>query len=157
MRFIYIICLLVAFAVACQQGSSGAHLTRDQRWQVYRADLQTQLGDKYGAPVPEINEQQLERGKELYTSLCMFCHGAQGQGDGPTGKSLEVKPSALADTLLASYFSEQARLQIIRHGLPGVAMRGWAGFLSEDEIVAVFGYIRTFVHAQSEDISHADH
>ena len=43
-----------------------------------------------------------ERGRQLYAQHgCAVCHGAQGRGDGPSAKRLDVPPRDFGDT--ASY------------------------------------------------------
>ena len=43
-------------------------------------------------PVPP-DQASLERGAELYTTLCASCHGDGGMGDGPAGVSLDPLPA----------------------------------------------------------------
>ncbi|HEU5320156.1 MAG TPA: cytochrome c, partial [Methylomirabilota bacterium] len=37
----------------------------------------------------------IERGKEIYTTRCAVCHGAGGDGKGPAGAALPLKPPDL--------------------------------------------------------------
>lgn len=39
----------------------------------------------------------LGRGKELYTTLCVACHGPSGAGDGAAAVALDPKPRDLSD------------------------------------------------------------
>lgn len=147
---VIIFCLLSLFLSACYEGNQHVEKpAHSQRWQQIRANLQQQLGEKYSVPIPKSDQKQLERGRELYFSICVQCHGKRGQGDGPVGATLEIKPSDLADPVQATFFSEQARLQIIRQGLPDAAMQAWAEFLTEEEIIAVYGYIRSLARTKN--------
>jgi len=44
--------------------------------------------DEGGGPGDRASE--LEVGRELYQLACTSCHGAEGQGDGPVGRTLRV-------------------------------------------------------------------
>ena len=48
-----------------------------------------------GSVAQKFNEASVLRGKALYTSHCMSCHGEKGLGDGPKASEQEVKPSNL--------------------------------------------------------------
>ncbi len=82
-----------------------------------------------------------EKGKEVYEKNCVVCHGAQGKGDGPSGK-LTV-PRATDFTSKASKRKSDAQLLMaIREGRPPSAMTGWKGKLSDQEIDDVVAYVR---------------
>lgn len=38
-------------------------------------------------------EKTLKKGKKIYEKLCSTCHGVEGKGDGPAGKTLNPKPA----------------------------------------------------------------
>jgi mono/diheme cytochrome c family protein len=42
----------------------------------------------------------LAKGKTLYTSKCVLCHGAQGQGNGPASMALRPKPANFAGNIV---------------------------------------------------------
>ena len=46
----------------------------------------------------EGNTIAAQKGQQLYSKLCWTCHGKQGLGDGPAGKSLKPKPKSLASS-----------------------------------------------------------
>jgi mono/diheme cytochrome c family protein len=80
-------------------------------------------------------------GKALYEKQCLFCHGAQGHGDGVMGKSLTPPPADLAKT---QGKSDNELLKIIQNGRPPTAMPGFKAQLSEQEIQDLVVYIKTF-------------
>ena len=45
-------------------------------------------------PLPRTVEN-VSGGRQLYEQNCAVCHGAQGLGDGPAGKSLNPRPASL--------------------------------------------------------------
>ncbi|MCF6240901.1 MAG: c-type cytochrome [Bacteroidales bacterium] len=111
-----------------------------------KAKLQKELGDKYNAPVPEATPEQITLGKEIYSKNCVSCHGEQGKGDGPASKGLPTPPANFTDAAHATFYSEEGRKQIIRKGVEGTVMVAWENILSEDEIDAVYAFIKTFIN-----------
>jgi hypothetical protein len=51
-------------------------------------------------------------------------------------------PSNFTDPVQAAFFSESARLHIIRKGIAGTAMMGWENVLPEQDILAIYLYVR---------------
>ncbi len=80
-------------------------------------------------------------GKSIYTTNCINCHGTDGYGDGPIGQQL-IPPAA--NLTVVGKKSDQELLRIIRNGRPGTAMPPWKGSLSDQDIVDVLSYVRTF-------------
>ena len=108
-----------------------------------RKELQLTLGEKYHAPVSAALPAQLKRGGELFAELCAGCHGARGDGKIEHPGVLLQQPSNFTDKAQASFFSEQARLHLIRKGIPGTAMMGWEEVLPEEDILAIYLYVRS--------------
>ena len=44
-----------------------------------------------GAPTP-VNKDMLEKGKKVYFKRCVWCHGVEGGGDGPSAERLYTRP-----------------------------------------------------------------
>lgn len=86
-------------------------------------------------PVP-VTEESLALGSELYTQNCSRCHGPEGQGT-RRAPSLNVK-SYLETT------NDAALQQIITQGVPDTAMPAWGDRMSDAEIQAVVGFIRSW-------------
>jgi len=140
--------LILFFALlflACGGEKRPADPAQQQRLATLRAQLRSQLGDEYDQPVAGANPAQLQRGAKLYSQLCAACHGQRGTGNGHTGEALVTPPADLTDAEESHFFSEQARLQIIRKGIAGSAMVGWQGVLPEGDILAVYLYIRSLI------------
>jgi mono/diheme cytochrome c family protein len=50
--------------------------------------------------IPKPTEKNMSRGKTYYNYYCVFCHGEQGEGHGPVGRSYVPKPADLgADSI----------------------------------------------------------
>lgn len=83
-----------------------------------------------------------QKGKAVYARNCVLCHGAQGRGDGPVGKT--INPPAADFTSAASKKKTDAELlATIVTGRPPTAMVGWKGQLSEAEIQDVLAYVKS--------------
>jgi mono/diheme cytochrome c family protein len=93
--------------------------------------------------------QSLRRGAVVYTRACRACHGAEGDGHGPSARGLRPPPR---DLRLGTYkFGAVAGGQlptdadfrrIISGGLHGTAMLAWA--LPPAELDDVIQYLKTF-------------
>jgi high-affinity iron transporter len=82
------------------------------------------------------------KGKSIYQSKCVTCHGAEGKGDGPIGAKL--KPPAGNFSSPESKKKPPEELQkIIENGVPKTAMVAWSKQLNETEIQDVLAYVLT--------------
>jgi len=86
-------------------------------------------------PVP-VTAESLQLGADLYAQSCARCHAAEGQGT-RRAPSLNVK-SYLEET------NDSALQQIISLGVPGTAMPAWGDRLTDAEIQAIVGFIRSW-------------
>lgn len=85
-------------------------------------------------------EGDAAKGKSIYQSKCVTCHGAEGKGDGPVGKAL--KPPAGDFSSAESKKKSADELQaIIENGKPKTAMVAWKKQLNEAEVQDVLAYV----------------
>jgi mono/diheme cytochrome c family protein len=99
-----------------------------------------------GKTNPLINDgAAVEAGKQVYTSNCASCHGAEAMGDGPASNSLNPKPKPLAiemkslpDDYLFWRVSEGGAFSPFSSVMPA-----WKTILSEEEIWQVIAFLRT--------------
>ena len=95
-----------------------------------------------GNAVVHAGGEDSRKGKAVYEKSCVLCHGPQGRGDGPVGKT--INPPAADFTSAASKKKTDAELlATIENGRPPTAMVGWKGQLSEAEIQDVLAYVKS--------------
>ncbi len=138
-----------------QSDASGGHM---QHMNEVREWLKEELEDKYDQLTPPATEEQLVRGKEIYTKICASCHGKNGKGDGPAAAVLESKPADFSDPVHSKYYSDQGRLHIIKKGVQGTPMVGWEAALNEEKIYTVYAYVRSLRTSEgSDEHDHSSH
>src|SRR5206468_4275816 len=90
----------------------------------------------------------IARGKEIYTTRCAVCHGDQGDGKGPAGVALPLKPPDFRDKdgvaeMPANYWfwrvSEGGQVEPFKG--KGSAMPPWKGELSVEDRWAVMACV----------------
>ena len=86
------------------------------------------------------------KGKALYegTATCMTCHGQSGGGDGPLAASLNPSPRNFHHHGFWRHRTEGELFWVIKYGIPGTAMIGFAGQLTDEEIWTIIQYERSF-------------
>ena len=136
-----VICIVLLLA-GCREEDRPIDPGHIERRLAFREKLKEALGANYFEPVVA-EPAQFERGKALYPQLCGPCHGGRGDGKGHTGAALAFPPPAFTDPVQADFFSERARLEIIRNGVPGTPMMAWGKVLPESDIVGLYLYIRS--------------
>ncbi|MBT5867618.1 MAG: c-type cytochrome [Nitrospinaceae bacterium] len=114
------------------------------------------------AEMPEpINKDLLEKGKKVYFKRCVWCHGVEGGGDGPSADRLFTRPRNFIQGTFKIRVTDSGELPMeadliktVKNGLQGSAMPAWGEFLAEDEIVAVVNFVKSLV--QDRDFSDED-
>ena len=82
-----------------------------------------------------------EQGRTIYNEKCQFCHGINGNGDGPAAASLNPKPADFNDPKFWQQYDEKKMADVIRNGRKMMP----AFDLKPDEVKAVIDYItRTY-------------
>lgn len=91
------------------------------------------------------------RGREVYDAHCVECHGESGRGDGPAASVLMPRPRdftgadyKIRSTETGSLPTDDDIVTSVRRGLPGSAMPAWEPLLSDADIRAVSGYLKSF-------------
>ena len=90
-------------------------------------------------PTPP-NETSQDRGRELFMSRCVVCHGMEGRGDGPHSESLGVPPwdftQDITDVTDGDLFNG------IKNGGQFLWMPPFGLILMDDQIWDVINYLR---------------
>lgn len=82
--------------------------------------------------------------KENWDKSCKKCHGADGKGDTPIGKKLDMKD--FTDAKYQASLKDEAMLKAIKEGVKDgdkVRMKAVEG-LSDEEMKALVAYVRAF-------------
>jgi DMSO reductase family type II enzyme heme b subunit len=90
-------------------------------------------------------------GQRIYNKRCSGCHGMDGKGDGPAAERFFPHPRDFTRGLYKfrttpkdTVPTDDNLFRTISKGLPGTGMPAWENTLSEQDIRAVIGYIKTF-------------
>jgi len=109
-------------------------------------------------PADPVKKELLEKGKKVYYKRCVWCHGVEGGGDGPSADRLFTRPRnfiqgtfKIRRTDSGELPLEEDLIRTVKNGLPGSAMPAWGEFLSDGEIVAVVNFVKTLVQDRSFD------
>lgn len=85
--------------------------------------------------IPALAQQP---GAATYKAKCAMCHGADGTGNTPVGKSMKVRSLKSPEDVQATDAT------LFKQTKEGVGkMQGYAGKLTDDQIRDVVAYIRT--------------
>jgi mono/diheme cytochrome c family protein len=87
-------------------------------------------------------------GQRLYYAFCAECHGVDGRGSWRAALFL-LRPGDLTDASMRAH-SDTYLFDIIKHGGAAIGRPGMPAFgaqLSDDDIKAVVGYVRTLTSA----------
>jgi mono/diheme cytochrome c family protein len=91
------------------------------------------------------------RGKQVYDTHCVECHGPQGLGDGPAAHLMTPRPRdftrgryKIRSTETGSVPTDDDLLRSVRQGLYASAMPGWQKLLPEEDIRAVVEHLKSF-------------
>lgn len=120
------------------------------------------------------NARMIARGKEIYVVRCAVCHGDTGDGKGPAGLALPLKPPDLRDQKMMAEMAGNYWFWRVTEGgavepfkSMGSAMPAWKDELSVEDRWAVIAYQHTFSghdgphvvseHAELGMVGHAAH
>ena len=113
------------------------------------------------AEKPEDQRATRDKGRVIYERSCLFCHGAEGKGDGPAGwfigryeaprpRDFTSEGFKLRSTESGSLPTDQDLFRTVTRGIPG-SMPSFAG-LTDTERWQVIAYVKRFNPAFQTDI-----
>ena len=108
-------------------------------------------GEAFAQQRPEATAETVAKGKEIYVKRCWFCHGLEGKGDGPVADYLNPRPRDFTSGMYKLRITKDAEAPLdddlfrtVTKGMPGTAMQGFQGVLSEGERWQVIYFIKSF-------------
>lgn len=109
----------------------------------YKLETPVKPGDKF-----EIVGHRLRKGRSLYMQHCMHCHGASGDGNGPTARYLNPLPRdyrrgifKFTSTRRPDKPSRSDLKRIVQQGIPGTYMPSFL-LLDETQLEDIIEYVR---------------
>ena len=109
--------------------------------------------------IPETAEA-IAAGKDIYEKKCYYCHGINGDGNGPAAPRLDPKPRnftrneyKIRSTGLGALPTDEDLFRIISSGVEGSAMPFW-NTLSSEERWQVIYHVKTFYGGFKESEGH---
>ena len=107
---------------------------------------------------PDPATVDVEAGQRIYEDRCWFCHGEEGDGEGPVAAYLWPKPRdfTMASYKLRTTMSGELPLdedlyRTIGLGIAGTSMPAWQSVLTEEQHWQVIAYIKSFAADLFED------
>ncbi len=89
------------------------------------------------------SQELLDKGKNIFTSVCSSCHGLEGKGNGPASTGLNPQPRNFTSTTGWKSGPKLSQIyQTLQDGIPGSAMASYE-YLSPEEKFGLAHYIRT--------------
>jgi mono/diheme cytochrome c family protein len=99
-----------------------------------------------------------EAGRRIYEERCWFCHGEEGDGEGPVAAYLWPKPRdftmasyKLRTTMSGELPLDEDLFRTIGLGIAGTSMPAWQSVLTEEQRWQVIAYIKGFAADLFED------
>ncbi len=115
----------------------------------------------FAAKPDPVQQDKLELGKKVYFKRCVWCHGVEGGGDGPSADRLFTRPRNFIQGTFKIRTTDSGELPMdanliatVTNGLPGSAMPAWGEFLQPQEIQSVVQFVKTLV--QDRDFADED-
>ena len=107
---------------------------------------------------PTLDDTDVEAGRVVYQERCWFCHGENGDGDGPVAPYLFPRPRdftmgsyKLRTTQSGELPLDEDLFRTITLGIDGTAMPGWESHLTQQDRWRVIAYIKSFAADLFED------
>lgn len=105
-----------------------------------------------------VKQDTLELGKKIYFKRCVWCHGVEGAGDGPSADRLFTRPRNFTQGTFKIRTTDSGQLPMdadliatVKNGLTGSAMPAWGEVLSDAEVTAVVQFVKTLVQDRKFD------
>jgi len=87
------------------------------------------------------NKDAIKKGKKLYASMCVICHGFKGKGDGVAGAALSPRPANFTSKKVQAQ-TDGALFWKMTNGNPPMA--SYKSILTKEQRWQLVNYLRTF-------------
>lgn len=92
------------------------------------------------------------KGRKMYITTCITCHGAKGDGKGPRAYFINPKPRNFVDPASRSSLNRPLIYAATSMGKLGTEMPAWSKVLNKQEIADVSEYVfRTFIRPAGKE------
>lgn len=97
--------------------------------------------------IPQAHADEVEQGKQTFVTYCATCHGENGDGQGPVGKTLNPPPRDFTTGDFKFGGSDQEILDVISNGAASKGgsplMAPWGAVIPEADRKALVKFIRS--------------
>ncbi len=105
-------------------------------------------------PLPNGLHGDAAKGKVLYETNCVPCHGKNGKGDGPRAFFIIPKPENFTGNDARAELNRPHLFKHVSEGVTGTVMPAWARVLNKQQIADVSEYVFTsFISPRAEKLS----
>jgi mono/diheme cytochrome c family protein len=87
------------------------------------------------------NKDAVKKGKKLFTSMCVICHGIKGKGDGVAGAALSPKPANFTLKTIQDQTDGVLFWKLTNGKAP---MAAYKEMLTKEQRWQLVNYLRTF-------------
>jgi len=87
------------------------------------------------------NKDAVKKGKKLFSSMCVICHGFKGKGDGVAGAALNPKPANFTSKTIQAQTDGALFWKLTNGKAP---MAAYKEMLTKEQRWQLINYIRTF-------------
>ncbi|MDR4499577.1 MAG: c-type cytochrome [Candidatus Scalindua sp.] len=102
-----------------------------------------------GENLAPASSENIEAGKRIYMKKCQYCHGVDGEGDGPASAFLDPPPRDLTrarykiiSTGSGELPTDQDIFNVISNGIPDTSMPAWSSLKEKEKWQTVL-YVKT--------------
>lgn len=103
---------------------------------------------------PEITEEALKRGRELFVASCAGCHGIQGKGDGQQNmvdsQGFPTRPRDLTAGIFKGDSSSAELYFRMVAGMPGSPMPSYDGVFTQEQIWDLIHFVQTLATPEAK-------